>query len=190
VKARLLVVAFVLTYLLPGDPARALAGERYREEDVARIRHELGLDRPGVGQYAAYLGKLGRGDLGDSFATGRPVAAELAERFPRTMLLAVASMTISVLLGLGLGVLAAWRKGGLADRLSMLFALTGTLTPHHVFVIGILAGLVNHSDLVMRNALIGDTMPTDTLMKAMGISRTTMDSARIAGALIGAGLFS
>lgn len=78
---------------------------------------------------------------------------------------------------------------GLATAL-MLFALSGTLTPHHVFVIGFLTGLVRPSDLAMRNALIGDTMPTGTLMKAMAISRTTMDSARIAGALAGAGLFS
>jgi ABC-type dipeptide/oligopeptide/nickel transport system permease component len=130
------VVAFVLTYLLPGDPARALAGERYREEDLGRLRHELGLDRPVVLQYTAYLAKLGRGDLGDSFATGRPVAAELAERFPRTLLLAAASMVVSVLLGIGLGVLAAWRKGRLLDRLSMLFALGGISVP--VFVSAIL----------------------------------------------------
>ncbi len=78
---------------------------------------------------------------------------------------------------------------GLATAL-MLFALSGTLSPGHVFAIGVLAGLVRPSDLVMRNALIGDTMPTGTLMKAMAISRTTMDSARIAGALAGAALLS
>lgn len=64
------------------------------------------------------------------------------------------------------------------------------LRPHHVFLIAFFAGLVRPSDLVMRNALIGDTMPADRLMSAMGISRTTMDTARIAGALIGAGLYS
>ena len=78
---------------------------------------------------------------------------------------------------------------GLAACL-LAFALAGTLTPVHVFVIAFLAGIVRPSDLVMRNALIGDTMPPQHLMGAMGISRTTMDSARIAGALIGAGLFS
>jgi ABC-type dipeptide/oligopeptide/nickel transport system permease component len=130
------IITFVLTYLLPGDPARALAGERYREEDLDRIRHELGLDRPLTSQYAAYLGRLCRGDLGDSFATGRPVAAELAERFPRTVLLAAAAMVISALLGIGLGTLAAWRQGGVWDRLSMLFALGGISTP--VFVSALL----------------------------------------------------
>jgi peptide/nickel transport system permease protein/oligopeptide transport system permease protein len=130
------VVAFTLTYLLPGDPARALAGERYREEDVERIRAELGLDRPVVEQYVVYLGRLARGDLGESFATGRPVADELAERFPRTLLLAVAAMIVSTALGLALGTLAASRKGAALDRVAMLFALGGISVP--VFVSGIL----------------------------------------------------
>ena len=69
-------------------------------------------------------------------------------------------------------------------------ALTDSLTPYYVFGVAFVAGLIKPSDLVMRNALVGDTMPTALLMNAMGIARTTMDSARIAGALIGAGLFS
>ncbi len=68
--------------------------------------------------------------------------------------------------------------------------LSGQLTPLHVFGIVFLAGLVRQSDLVMRNALIGDTMPTGRLMSAISLSRTTQDTARIAGALAGAGLFS
>lgn len=122
-------VTFALTYLLPGDPARALAGERYREEDLVTIRHELGLDRPLLAQYGDYLGRLVRGDLGESFATKRAVASELAERFPRTLLLAVSAMAIATLLGLVLGTVAAWRSGGLVDRLSMLVALGGISVP-------------------------------------------------------------
>lgn len=130
------LVAFFLTYQLPGDPARALAGESYREDDLARIRVELGLDRPAVVQYAAYAGRVLRGDLGRSFATGRPVAEELAERFPRTVLLAVASLGVAVVLGLGLGVAAARRPRGWADRIAMLCALGGISVP--VFVAAIL----------------------------------------------------
>ncbi len=69
-------------------------------------------------------------------------------------------------------------------------ALSGTLNPYFVLVIALLAGLVRPSDLVMRNSLIGDTVPSALLAKAIGLSRTTMDSARIAGALAGAGLFA
>ena len=72
----------------------------------------------------------------------------------------------------------------------MILALTGLLNPYWVLAIALLAGLVRPSDLVMRNALIGDTVPGIWLAKAIGLSRTTMDSARIAGALAGAGLFS
>lgn len=88
-------------------------------------------------------------------------------------------------------VLCAMRAlyAGLAAIL-LSFAWAGTLTPTHVFAIAFFVGLIRPSDLVMRNGLIGDTMPPDRLMSGMGISRTTMDSARIAGALIGAGLFS
>lgn len=130
------LVSFLLSYLLPGDPARALAGERYREEDLARIRTELGLDRPVWHQYGAYVGRLFRGDLGVSFATGRPVAEELGERFPRTFVLAVASLAVAIALGLALGVLSARRPGGLVDRMSMLLALGGLSMP--VFVSAIL----------------------------------------------------
>lgn len=130
------LIAFVLTYLLPGDPARALAGERYREEDLAGIRHELGLDRPLPARYAVYVGRLLSGDLGTSFASGRPVAEELAERFPRTLLLAVAAMVVAAGLGILLGTLAAWRRGGWLDRAAMVLALGGISVP--VFVSAIL----------------------------------------------------
>ena len=72
----------------------------------------------------------------------------------------------------------------------MILSLNGILAPVYVFAVAICTGLVRPSDLVMRNALIGDTIPMDKLMNAMGVSRTTMDSARIAGALIGAGMFA
>ena len=108
-----------------------------------------------------------------------------------------------------LGTLIAPMFGVVADRLGrrtmlcamrtcyailaltiMTLALSGTLNPYWVLAIALLAGLVRPSDLVMRNALIGDTVPGVWLAKAIGLSRTTMDSARIAGALAGAGLFS
>ena len=74
--------------------------------------------------------------------------------------------------------------------ITMSLALTDNLNASVILGISLLIGLVRPSDLVMRNGLIGDTMLGNVLMKAMGVSRTTMDSARIAGALVGAGLFS
>ena len=108
-----------------------------------------------------------------------------------------------------LGTLLAPYLGALGDRLSrrtllcslrliylvlslvlMTLALTKSLQPTHVYLVSLLAGLVRPSDLVMRNGLIGDTISGSKLMSAMGLSRTTMDTARIIGALFGAGLFS
>ena len=108
-----------------------------------------------------------------------------------------------------LGTLLAPYLGALGDRLSrrtllcslrfiylvlslvlMTLALTQSLEPTHVYLVSLLAGLVRPSDLVMRNGLIGDTISGSKLMSAMGLSRTTMDTARIIGALFGAGLFS
>ncbi len=108
-----------------------------------------------------------------------------------------------------LGTLVAPMVGVIADRIGrrivlcslrviyallasilMMLALSGLLSPYYVFAVAFMTGLVRPSDLVMRNSLIGDTMPSNHLMNAMGVSRTTQDSARIAGALIGASLFS
>ena len=108
-----------------------------------------------------------------------------------------------------LGTLVAPMVGVIADRIGrrivlcslrviyallasilMMLALSGLLSPYYVFAVALMTGLVRPSDLVMRNSLIGDTMPSNHLMNAMGVSRTTQDSARIAGALIGASLFS
>ena len=79
---------------------------------------------------------------------------------------------------------------GVLAGVILTFAMTGALTPWHVFPIAFLMGLVRPSDLVMRNSLIGDTMPPASLMSALGLARTTMDTARIMGALAGAGLFA
>jgi peptide/nickel transport system permease protein/oligopeptide transport system permease protein len=123
------LVSFVLTYLLPGDPARAMAGERYREEDLVRIRRDLGLDRPLPEQYARYMGRVVRGDFGTSYATQQPVRSELFERFPRTLLLASASLVVAILIGIPLGTLAAARAGGVIDRLATVVALLGVSLP-------------------------------------------------------------
>lgn len=123
------IVTFILTYLLPGDPARAMAGERYREEDLQRIRKELGLDRPLPAQYATYMARILRGDFGTSYATGRPVAEEIAERFPRTVLLAFAALTFAVVVGIPLGVFAARHAGGFLDRASTVISLLGVSLP-------------------------------------------------------------
>jgi ABC-type dipeptide/oligopeptide/nickel transport system permease component len=129
-------LTFVLMYVVPGDPVRAIAGERYDEETLVRMRAELGLDRPLVVQYVDFLGRLARFDLGNSFVTRRPVAEGIRERFPRTLVLALSAMAIAIVCGIVIGVLAAWGAHPVLSRILMTASLVGVSMP--VFWLGLL----------------------------------------------------
>lgn len=134
------LLTFALIHLIPGDPARLIAGDDSPPEAVADIRTAHGLDRPLHVQYLVYLWNLARGHLGVSIRSGRPVLEEIAPRFVNTLALAVAAVLLTIAAGIPLGVLAAtWRGTGL-DRLGMLVALCGIATP--VFWLGILFQIV------------------------------------------------
>lgn len=133
-------VTFVLNFVLPGDPARLLAGQRADAETIAAIRQQLGLDQPLPVQYVRFLGRLLQGDLGRSYATNRPVLEIILERFPATALLTVSSMLLATVLGVLLGVLAAVRPNSWLDTLLMLLALVGISVPS--FVAGLLVLLL------------------------------------------------
>lgn len=121
--------AFVLVHAMPGDPAEALAGPQATREDVENLRRSMGLDRPLPVMYGKYISNLLRGDLGRSFRTNRPVSQEIAARWPATLELAVASLTIAVIIGVPAGVVAAVRRRSLVDTGSMLVALVGVSMP-------------------------------------------------------------
>ncbi len=123
------IVLFVALHLAPGDPAQLLLGPLVRPDDLARLRQELGLDRPLPIQYLTWLGHVLQGDLGRSIASNRPVLTEVVERFQATALLAGASLLISAFGGVTVGVLAAMNRGGRIDRASMLLALLSMSTP-------------------------------------------------------------
>ena len=129
-------ITFLLMYVVPGDPVRAIAGERYDEATIAAMRGELGLDRPLLVQYADFLGRVARFDLGRSFVTRRPVADAIRERFPRTALLAGSAMLIAVIGGVAIGVLAAWGRVPAISRTLMTVSLVGVSMP--VFWLGLL----------------------------------------------------
>jgi ABC-type dipeptide/oligopeptide/nickel transport system permease component len=106
------VVTFALTRIIPGDPTDRLVGSAFlTEERRAEIRREYGLDRPYPAQFGAYLAGLARGDLGTSFLTSRPVAADLRQRFPATLELTAAAMVFAVVVAIPLGVGSAVWKG-------------------------------------------------------------------------------
>jgi ABC-type dipeptide/oligopeptide/nickel transport system permease component len=118
-----------VTRLTPGDPARVMLGPRATEEQVAQLRTAYGLDQPLYVQYVSWLGRVVHGDLGESIQLHRPVLAEVAERFRGTLILAVAAMLISFVLGIVIGVASAARANTFLDRALMSLALLGISLP-------------------------------------------------------------
>lgn len=103
------IITFIIMFVVPGDPARQLAGKAPTPQRLALIRHELGLDRPVYVQYTKFVGRLVRGDLGESVATGQDVRTMLFSAIPNTLQLAVAAVLIE-LLGIPLGIYSALRQ--------------------------------------------------------------------------------
>jgi len=139
-------IVWIFVFLLPGDPARLIAGGQSADPQVLEtIRHEWGLDRPAPIQYATYLGKLLRFDLGSSYIQKRSVASIIAAHFPPTFILATAAVLLAAVFGLVLGSLAALHRGGLLDSLILILALLGTSMP--VFWLGLILMLLFASRL-------------------------------------------
>jgi ABC-type dipeptide/oligopeptide/nickel transport system permease component len=123
------ITIFLMVRVLPGDPARVIAGVLASEQDVARIRVQLGLDQPIVVQAGIFLRDLVQGDLGISARTSNPVAAEISSRLPATLTLAAVSMLMAIAVGVPLGAWAAARAGSFADVLVSTFVLFGISLP-------------------------------------------------------------
>jgi len=137
-------ITFVLSHIIPGDPARLYAGPHARFEQIQKARAELGLDKPLWEQYTTYWIRLLSGDLGMSIHTRRPVTQDLMDYFPATVELTTVAMAFTVILGILLGVVSALHKDRAPDHASRLYALTGVAMP--VFWLGILAQLfIGHS---------------------------------------------
>jgi peptide/nickel transport system permease protein len=123
-------LTFAIIHLVPGDPVIAMLGETAAPADIVGMRQQLGLDRPLLAQYAAYLGGLAVGDLGESISYRKPVARLIAERFPATIELAAAGMLVAILLAFPLGIIAGSNPGGAGDLSAMGFAIVGISVPH------------------------------------------------------------
>ena len=124
-----LIAAFLLLNVAPGDPVMAMVGERADSATISRLRAELHLDDPLPAQFGHYVWGVLRGDLGRSYITQRPIARDLAERFPKTVELALAAMTLAAGCGITLGLVSAVRPGGAVDRLAMLVSYIGVSFP-------------------------------------------------------------
>src|SRR5437763_9392887 len=121
----LLVVTFVISRVVPADPVALVAGETATPVQVAALRRELGFDRPLPVQFVDYVARLGRGDMGQSLYTRRPIAADLAHRLPATIELTVVAMVASVVVGIPLGVLSALWRNSLLDHALRVVTVSG-----------------------------------------------------------------
>lgn len=134
VAACVVIAVFLLLHLAPGDPAALVAGDGATPEQIAAIRARLHLDEPLLTQFTRWLGNLVALDLGRSVFSDQPVAKLIGQRLEPTLMLALTTTLLSVLLAVPLGVLAAWRARGAIDRAAMGLSVVGFSVP--VFVIG------------------------------------------------------
>ena len=130
------VLVFLFVHLLPGDPARLIAGPEADAQVIEMVRSQLGLDKPLWSQFLSYMGNVLQGDFGTSLVSRRPVSEEIASRFMPTLGLTLASMVWAVLFGLAAGVIAAVWRNRWPDRLSMTLAVSGISFP--AFALGML----------------------------------------------------
>lgn len=128
-------VVFLIARLIPGDPCRAVLGERATDAVCNDFIHRYGLDQPIPVQFGIYLGQLASGDLGDSIKHSRPVTQLLIERLPTTIELTVLAMLFAIIVGIPLGLISAYRHNSPVDVTTMAFANLGVSMP--VFVLGL-----------------------------------------------------
>ncbi|MBI4831566.1 MAG: ABC transporter permease subunit [Candidatus Lindowbacteria bacterium] len=134
------LIVFAILKLAPGDPALAMVGERADAATIEQIRRDLGLNEPLPAQFFRYLVLIGKGELGRSYYTNRPVALSLVEKFPNTLRLAGAAIVVSILLGMTLGIISAVKHNTLVDRFFGIVSVLGISTP--VFWMALLLVLV------------------------------------------------
>ena len=128
------LIAFLLLRFASGDPVAQLAGDNADPAAIAAIRARLGLDQPLAMQFVQWLWRMLHGDLGTSIVSGQPVTALIAQRVGPTVAVSITTIVFSVLVGVPIGVLAAWRRGGWLDRFAMWTSVTGFAVP--TFAIG------------------------------------------------------
>jgi len=139
------ILVFVLSHVVPGDPARLAAGPQARAEQVESVRKEYGLDKPLGEQYIIYMGNLLHGDLGKSLQSRRPVLEDLVDYFPATFELTLVASLFAILGGLLLGVVSALKQDKWIDHFSRIFSLTGISMP--VFWLGLVLVLIFYREL-------------------------------------------
>lgn len=149
----LVTVSFAMVSLIPGDPATAILGEFATEEQVAVVNAQLGLDKPFLERYADYVGRTLQGDLGTSYFSGQSVANDLLTRVPTTMVVLVPGLLGALALGLGAGVISAYFRRRLPDRVANFCVMVLQAIPE--FVTGLILLFVFFTVLKVAPAPLG-----------------------------------
>ncbi|SDX02265.1 peptide/nickel transport system permease protein [Marininema mesophilum] len=139
------IITFSIVHAIPGDPAKAILGDKATPEAVAQLKESMGLNKPMIVQYLDYVKGIMTGDLGTSFITKTPVAEEVGPYLAATMELSLAAMLIAIFFGMNLGILAAWKHNTKLDYTAMVIAIIGVSVP--VFWLGLMEQWVFAQDL-------------------------------------------
>lgn len=134
------LITFGLSHVIPGDPARLMAGPRASKSAVAKIREQYGLDDPLPQQYLNYLQGLAHGDLGTSFTTRRPVVEDLKRYLPATIELGAVAFVLATVIGIPMGVVSSVRRDKLPDHIARFISISGLALP--VFWLAIMAQFI------------------------------------------------
>ncbi len=161
------IIVFLMLHLLPGDPARIIAGLLASDQDVARMRTQLGLDQPLPVQYAHFLGNLLQGNLGISARTSEPVLSEVLGRLPATLELAVVSTALAAVFGILAGVAAATRPNSPVDYALSALTLFGVSMP--VYWLGLMLIILFAVQLQLLPAA-GNDRPTSIILPALTLT--------------------
>lgn len=160
------ILIFLMVHIMPGDPARIIAGESASDADIENVRKAHGFDKPLYQQYGMYLKNVLTGDLGTSIRTGRSVNSEISSRLPNTIKLATAAIIIAIAVGIPIGVISATKRYSIFDNASMFAALFGLSIPP--FYLGLMLMLIfcvqlNWLPLNTDSGLLSLILPAVTL---------------------------
>jgi peptide/nickel transport system permease protein len=168
------VITFALTHVVPGNPARLLAGPHARQAEVDALAARYHMNGSVFEQYAVYMGGLLHGDLGLSITTRRPVVDDLRQYLPATLELTIAALALTIAIGLPLGMLSAVRHGRPVDHLSRVFAIVGVSMP--VFWLGLVLQVFFYKKLSL--------LPVGGRLDALDISPPTVTGSYLIDALL------
>ncbi|EGG34240.1 ABC transporter permease [Paenibacillus sp. HGF5] len=135
VLAVVTIAIFLIIHITPGNPAAAILGMEASEEEIQQLNQDLGLDRPILEQYTSWVANLFKGDLGDSIFMKQPVSEAIAEHITPTLSLAILAQVIAILLAIPFGIIAAYKRGSIADYTLMGISLLGMALPS--FLLGL-----------------------------------------------------